>query len=258
MPKKEIKLDVSTEEAQPKDFFEVEDEVYGKRLFVRNGGTYVEVTKDRIVPIRTERARTYKVADLASFIAYVLKYGKPEKGIIFYTHEAITMFFDESSREEQVSIHLSKSLELQALLGKEGLRIFPQKDLIKTFDMYSDMIAEYLKLMPVITSVKADLAIVFEADADPDNYRCLYQEKAGKQTAEIPKKLTLSIPYFEGSQQNTEIVADFEVIVPKNADEKLAFKLSDPRAQRTAKEALQAEIDGLKTELKDWMFIYGS
>lgn len=240
------------------DFFVHNDPVYGSRLFVRDGETYKEQTNKAIEPVRCLNDRKYDVRESTSFVEYVKTYGNPAEGIVFYIEKGVTMFFDEKNRVERVHLPFGYSLELQAFLGAEGVkRTHAQKDFVKTIETFPDVVKGIDAVLPHLKLLTMSKQIVFESNIDPDNYTFVYREKGGDQSVNIPKQLTLIMPYIEGSEVKVEIVADLECEMPTGEGQKPTFILTDPRQKRTLKDVLKREIEVIKASLAGWMFVQG-
>ena len=249
------------------DYIVYKDSVYGERVFVRNGDKYTEETKKKLQPIRIHSDRKYVMTDSVSFTAAVKKYGDATKGIIFYVgnhgqnNTRVTMFFDEDSREESIQLPLTSSLEFRAFLnGKE--KTFSQKDFLKLVDTFPESIVvdgavPYFRHM--VEKLQISTKIDFESNVDPANLTFIYQARSGgDQTGKLPKKIKLSLPFYEGSTNKVDIDVDLEITTPKNQDEKPAFKLVNIKHERTERDALKAEIATLEQALDGWLFVNGS
>lgn len=256
--KKGVVLKVE-ETAIPKDNFTIIDKEYGERHFVRHGSHYEEVTKTPIKPVRTHADRQYSIRDTESFIAYVNRYGKDKDGIIFYNDKGLKMLFEESNRKEFVSLPFGSSLELRSFLGEYGTsKEFTQKQFFKVLETFSDCLGEQAKiLLPSVERLRLDSQIEFESNIDPHDMIFTYKDKAGLQTTHIPKKLVLTLPYFEGSNILIDLAVDLEVSKPRNENDKPYFTLTDPKAERTERDALDEEINVIKDGLPEWMFVHG-
>lgn len=252
-----IKLAVHRDEI-PKDHLVFKDEDYGERHFLRDGHGYKEVTNDPIEPVYVRTARGYTMNDAASFTTYVNKYGNSTTGIVFYNNTCVTMFFDERKRNEFVYLPLNKSTEAVCFFGEElRSKDSTQKEFVELLALFSECVDGYEKILPLVERIKVDTTIEFESSVDPRNIKLMYVEKAGNQTAEIPKEIKLIFPYFEGSKNKIEVMAKFEIKAPKEAGAMPVFSLSDPRYERTKRNALNAEMESLKKELPKWMFVNG-
>jgi len=264
--KQKIEL-VMSDRVVPSDMLVYTDPVYGQRVFTRKNFEYEERTKHPLQPLRTHTDRKYVMTDSASFIAAVKKYGDATKGIVFYVgnhgenNTKVTMFFDEDSREEHIQLPLSSSLEFRSFLnGKE--KTFNQKDFLKLVDTFPECIVvdgsvSYFRAMA--EKLQISTKIDFESNVDPDNLTFIFQEKSGgDQAGKLPKKIKLSLPFYEGSTNKVEIDVDLEVTTPKNEGEKPMFKLVNVKHERTEREALKSEISTLQLALSDWLFVNGS
>ena len=263
MDKEEVTLTVKKQDI-PADILFYEDKVYGKRVFVRNGTEYEEKTKPLVNPILVHKPREYVMHDSASFIAVVSQYGDREKGIVLYTGNigandtVVTMFFEEDSRSEFVKLPLKNSLELRSFLGTGKEKGFAQKDFLKLIDTFPENISNLGTLRPMVERIQLTTEIDFESNLDTDNLTFIYKEKSGgNQTGRLPKKLSLSLPFYEGSSNSVAIEVDLEVTVPKEDGAKPTFKLSNVKHERTEREALTAEIATLSSALSGWMFVNG-
>lgn len=242
----------------PADHIKIIDRTYGERHFVREHAGYKEVTKESVVPVHAAADRYYELTDAVSFIEYVKKHGDSKKGIIFFDDDGVKMFFDEISRAESVNLFFQKSLELSSFLGGTGSgAAFSQKGFVKLLESFPEVVKGSGNILPNIEHIKLQTVTDFESDIDPDNYKFLYQEKSGKQTGILPKKLRLTLPYFERSEHKVTIDADLIIKKPKSEDENITFELTDPRYPRTRRDALQAEVDKIKESLKGWLFVQG-
>lgn len=243
---------------KPEDYIKIDDKEYGERHFIREGEGYEEVTKPALNPVRVHADRNYQASEAGSFVKYVLGYGDREKGIIFFNDKGLTMFFNESSRVESVRLPLLSSLELRTFLGDMGNgRRFDQKAIVKAIETFPDVIDGGAIIRTYLEKLKLDTTIEFESDIDTRNHTFVYKEKTGSQTAEIPKQLRLYVPYFEGSANRVEVTVDLDIQRPKSADEKVSFSLTDPKAERTKRDALKLEIDTIQKALVGWMFVQG-
>ncbi len=242
----------------PQDHISFVEEGYGERHFVRSGDVYVEVTSERLTPVYAHRNRSYLIKDTNSFIAYVEKYGDPGKGIIFVDDSRIVMFFEERSRVENVVLPFKLSLEVKSFLGSHGATQFDQKEFVRVLETFPDVVKEHKTLLPVIERLKLEATMEFESNLDDRDHVFMYREKSGKQTARIPKRIVLMLPYFERSKCKTTIETDLEIRKPRNAEERPVFILTDPKHERTYREALEAEVGLIQEALKGWMFVYGT
>jgi len=257
MDDKTLKIGVITE--KPADYLSIDDLLYGQRHFVRDGQTYKEVTKEPASPVRTLKDRNYSLYDTDSFTRYVEQYGNADTGIIFYTSSGLTMFLDEKNRVEQVTHHLTLSLEMRTFLSESGVRKeFSQKDLLKAIETFPEVVGDIDDLLPRLKLLQMSKVVDFESDIDPHNHTFIYKEKAGDQTTKLPKSIILTLPYFEGSENILEIAVDFEVEMPTSENAKPVFTLSNAKADRTKKEALEREIETIKERLSGWNFMQGS
>jgi hypothetical protein len=243
---------------KPQDGFSINDKVYGERHFIREGDRYKEVTLPPLIPVRTLKDRSYTVTDSASFVSYVKRYGNPDEGIIFFNSTGVVMFFDEKNRVEKVSLPFAKSLELIAFLGNDNGKEFDQKRLAKTIETFPEVVADSDILLPCLTLLQMSKQVDFESNIDPHNHTFIYKDKSGDQTTRLPKQIVLNLPYFEGSVNKVNVLADFEVEMPTSAGAKPVFRLHNPRAERTEREAVEKEIETIKAELPGWMFVQGS
>ncbi|RJP48754.1 MAG: hypothetical protein C4586_08545 [Anaerolineaceae bacterium] len=264
----EVQLTVG-KTALPDDHISFKDTTTNQeRHFLRGGVGYTEVTKDPITPIRRHNDRLYTANDSEAFVNAINKCGaKPEEGVIFYVGEygrnntKITMFFDEKTRQERIALPLAISLEMKAIFlnrrGEPGIGEFDQKSLLKLFDTYPECFQNSGLLRGNIALIKMDRELKFESDLDPDNTTLMFADKNGAQISNLPKKLTLTLPFYEGSENKIRIEADFEVEMPKSQDEKPVFKIINVKHERTERDALAQEIATLKTKLPGWVFLNG-
>lgn len=258
-PAKKGSVKVEVEEGFPKDHISFKEAGYGERHFVRKGEGYEEVTKPLQEPVRVHKDRSYTVNDSDSFIGYVEEYGDKEKGIIFCGKDNIVMFFDEASRAEKVVLPFQPSLEIRSFLGDiAGSKRFTQKDFAKVLETFPDAVEGQKLLLPCVERLKIETQVEFESSLDERDHMFMYREKDGTQTARIPKQITLVMPFFERSKNKVTILADLDITRPRSADEKPVFTLTNPRHERTHREAIEAEVDGIRDALKGWMFIWGN
>ncbi|GEM_PF-3963598 len=250
----EIKLRVAGDKVE--DFITFEDKEYGQRYFIRDGQSYKEVTLPRVKPVYPHSTRRYHLMDTQSFIAAVRRYGNPETGIIFYNEHGITMFFDERSRAEKITLDFKPSLELLTFIP-EGEKVFTQKKFLKALESFPDGVENAMFVIAEIKKFRMEQIINFESEIEDGYHTFIYKEKEGRQTGKLPKHLTLRIPFFRESTIVREILCDLEIQKPKSADDKLQFTLIDPRFEYTKRDALRAEIEMIKSELNDWFFVYG-
>lgn len=250
----ELKLKIEGTE-KPADYFILPDKERGERYFVKDGHGYKEVTLASTAPVRPHENRIYTFTDTKSFISYVMQYGDFMEGIIFFNEKGVKMYFDEISRVEQVSLPFEKSLELRTFLGSGGSKAFTQKAFLKALEMFPKCVTDAASLIPNIERLQISSIVEFESNIDPHNLTFMYQDKAGKQTGTLPKRLELRLPYFEGSENNMIIVADIEIEKPKSETEKPIFTLTDPMAERTERDAVNAEVATISKALPTWMFI---
>ena len=250
----EIKVRIAGDKAE--DFITFEDKEYGQRYFIRDGASYREVTLPRVKPVFPHTTRRYKLMDTQSFIAAVRRYGNPETGIIFYNEHGITMFFDERSRAERITLNFEPSLELLTFIP-EGYKFFTQKEFLKALESFPEGIENSLFVIAEVKKFRMEQIINFESEIEDGYHTFIYKEKEGRQTGKLPKHLKLKIPFFRESKIVMEIWCDLEIKKPKSADDKLLFKIVDPRFEYTKRDALKAEIEMIKSELKDWFFVYG-
>ncbi len=249
----------------PADLLTYDDPVYGKRVFIRTGEQYTEVTKPPKEPIRTHADRTYSMHESGDFVAAIQKCGaKPETGIIFFqgaygqNDTVVTMFFDEKTREEKISLPLQKSLELRQFFNrKPGTGEFAQKDFLKLLDTFPECIENVNTLRPNVEHMQMNATIDFESKIDPNNIVFTYKERGGSQDGKIPRKLKLTMPFYEGSEKRVEIEVDVEINMPKEEGAKPVFTLVNVKHERTEREALKAEIASLQEKLPDWTFVNG-
>jgi hypothetical protein len=127
---------------------------------------------------------------------------------------------------------------------------------VKAFEMFPEACAESMQIIAMAERLKLQTVTDFESSIDPDDHVFMYQEKTGMQTARLPKKIKLLVPYFE-SGEKVSIEVDVEIVKPKSAEDKPVFVLKDMKAARTKRDALKAEIEKIRTSLADWMFIQG-
>lgn len=236
------------------------DETRGRtRHFIRNDESYMEVTDSLLEPERFHKDRSYGVGDMNSFVTYVHKYGDSKDGIIFYSSAGLFMFFDEKNRVETVTLNFKKSIELEAFLYTDGIeRSFDQKSFAKLIETFPECIEDHQALLPNVQHIKMDATVDFESKIDDTDHIFLYKEKGGTQTAKLPKRIMLILPYFEGSENKVTIQADLEVYRPKSEDERLRFTLSNPRYQATEREAIELEVSTAKKALSKWFFVKGA
>lgn len=255
------KVELSTKpEGLPEDMIQFTEEGFPQRTFLRRGDQYSEVTSKAVQRVMRNSDREYHMYTPDAFVTCISKYGNATEGVIFYSQEqeGLVMYFNEAKRQEFVKINFVKSLEVTALLGQHGLgKDFVQKDFVDTVETFADCIQGGPELLALATHVKMDSTVNFESNIDPRNHVFMYSDKKGEQTARFPKKLALTIPFFEGSKIKTEVVVNLEIQMPKSADEYVVFTLSDPKGSRTAREAFQTEVDDLKKALKNWLFLAG-
>jgi len=251
-------VNIAVEEGFPKDHISFKEAGYGERHFVRKGEAYDEVTKPLQEPVRVHRDRCYAVNDSDSFVRYIGVYGDEGKGIIFCGNNQLVMFFNEASRAERVVLPFQPSLELKSFLGDGPKKTFTQKAFAKVLETFPDAVEGQKLLLPCVERLKIETQVEFESSIDETDHVFFYREKDGTQTARIPKQITLGIPFFERSKNTVLITADLEITRPKSADEKPVFILTNPRHERTHREAIEAEVEGIRNELKNWMFVWGS
>jgi len=253
----EMKMMVSGIVDQMGDHFEIEDPVYGKRFFVRNGTTYQEVTKPTPTPIYIHKNREHKLADTQSMVSFINRYMDATSGIILFDDSSIKAYFDANNRVEFVQYSFVPSLELKAFCGDGPGAVFSQKNLVKAIETFPDVIAEGRTLLPYIELLQVQTIKDFESNVDPLNHTFIYQERrGGNQTATLPKRITFRGPYFEGSKLTTEFLLDMEIEIPKSENEKATFKLINPTHIRTRRDALIREIEEFRKGIADnWMVI---
>lgn len=255
---KKVSMQFEGETGFPKDHISFKDGVHGDRHFVRESEGYKEVTKPLPEPVRIHKDRSYLLTDTESFIKYVEKYGDPKKGIIFCGNNELTMFFDEGSRGEKIHLPFKQSLEVTTYLGTAGKKDFTQKDFVKALETFPDVVEGGNFLLPNIEWLKIDTEVNFESNIDQRDHVFIYKEKEGSQTARIPRQIILSLPFFERSKHKTVITADLDIERPRSADDKPKFTLVNHRHERTVREAFEAEVEAIRTALKNWTFIWGN
>ncbi len=254
---KEVKMILGNNPA-PADMLVFDDPTYGKRVFVRQGGNqYKEETKPPKEPVWIHNKREFEMDDARAFVGAVTRYGKPAEGVVFYSAEKITMFFNAMNREESITLPLKLSLELTAFLGEGPGIIRSQKSFLKALETYPECVKDVTMIRAMAERLQMSKEITFESNLDPDNISFVYTEKGGKQEGKMPKKLTLNLPYFEGSESRIEIEVALSVEMPTKPDEKPAFKLENVKHERTEKDALALEVQGLQQKLPEWLFLHG-
>lgn len=261
MEQKEVKL-VTGDATVPADMLMYVDPERGQRCFVRKGSEYQEVTKDPKEPLWVHKLRDHAMRDAESFVAFVKQYGDPKKGSVFYSSGAgerftVTMFFDAMNREESVELTFSRSLELQTFLGKGPGAIMNQKQFLKTLETFPECIESVTAIRAMVERLQMSKEIKFESNLDPDNLTFIYSEKGGQQEGKLPKKIMLTLPFFEGSENRIRIEVDLDVEMPKSEGDKPSFKLENVKHARTERDAVKAEIDSMKQKLSGWLFLNG-
>ena len=242
------------------DHLSFEDPAFGGiRHFLREDKGYKEVTKNNapVLP-HNPKPRTYTAENTQSFISFLGKHGKAAEGIIFSKGFNVQAYLNEESRDEVVKFKLMTSLELISILGADGSeKTFKQKEFARIVEAFPDVFGGREELLANITKVKIDTNTQFESNIDPNNIKLYYEETNGKQEASIPKRLKLTLPYFEGSDNIIKIDIDIDIHKPSADNGDLTFTLSDFKAGKTERDAIKAEVDKLKAELTDWLFIAG-
>lgn len=266
MESKEIKF-VMSDQIVPADMLTYKDPVYGERIFIRKGVEYIEQTKSPLQPIRKHADRNYTMNDSASFVSVIKKCVEhAAKGIIFYQEDGITAFLNEDDREEKIALPLKKSLEMQQFFSGSntvGEGVFNQKSFLKLLDTFPECVSADGTTVQIMRALVEKMALAveisFESNLDPENLEFLYKEKAGggNQSGKLPKKITLTMPYYEGSKNKTVIHVDLDIVMPKAEGDKPKITITDVKHARTKRDALEAEIASLKTELTGWLFVNG-
>lgn len=260
MSEKELKVGVGLQE-KPEDRLTIIDSELGReRHFTREGAGYKEITTGSLEPRRKVRDRSYRMNTARSFVDYITEHGDAEKGIIFARERGLQMFFSEASRDQGIVLPFERSLERDTFLGDGNGRSFNQKDFVRALEMFPDCIEQNANgiLLAAIEHIDVSVAIEFESNIDPNNFIFSYSEKGGDQTGRIPKKLRISMPYFEGSSVETEVDVELIVEVPKSPGDGLWFVLREPKHKRTLRDALDKEVNSIKGQLPDWLFVNGN
>ena len=245
------------DQAVPADMLIYDDPVYGNRMYVRKGTEYVEQTKTPKEPVWVHNLRKYVMSNSASFVAAVSQFGNSDDGVIFYGPERVVMFFNEANREESIGLPLALSMEMRAFLGDGPGVAGSQKSFLTALETYPECITDAVTIRAMVERLQMSKEIKFESNLDPDNITFLYSERGGQQECKLPKKLTLVLPYFEGSGNKVTIEAVLDVGMPQAESEKPSFKLENPKYARTEREALQLEIKSLQAALPGWLFLNG-
>ena len=210
--------------------------------------THSEYTIHREAPLR------YKFEDIASFATYCENDIDNDMGIIFYTS---TGLIGLHSRMQPMGnrIHYDFELSPELRAWKEA-RNYSHKAFRKFLGERLDELVDTI-IFQTLAALKMNTAIHFESDFDDDrNYGFIYEEKEGRGSSEIPKELTIKVPFFANDPPQ-EIPLRLNVSQPKDSDSRPLFTIEIIREERLLADNVAELIANLRKALPDHMILHG-
>jgi len=199
--------------------------------------------------------RRYELKDMGSLLEYCKRYIDQELGAIFYTTKSIVVLPNEArpfSNRITYAFNRSRRLEAWLTLGRVNQKQFLDFLEIRLKEIDDPRIFEGL------AKLKLNATISYNSDLDDNNnYRVMFETQQAKGSTDIPKRIKVNVPFFEGEEQDAEFHFRLQFGQPKSDGEKPLFWLEPIGFEEQEAEHVEANIKRLKSELEGYQVFHG-
>lgn len=233
------------------------DEAEGQvRNFMRDGGTYEEVTVARATPPVQHHPVNVDLDTTESLIKYVDDHMDKDKALIVFNSVEVVAFRNHVNREEKAAHSFGMSLEYKTLLGVGGSKDFSQKQLFTALSaILQDVTITPPEMLANISLIKVSKDVSFEGDIDPDSIKARFTNAGGEQVTDIPRFFTANIPIFDGSDYMEVVRVDIDVDTDGS---RIQFTLTNHRHDQTIQNVVDYEGEQLVEKLPGFNIYMGS
>lgn len=200
--------------------------------------------------------RRYELEDLGSLLDYCKRYVDSALGAIFYTTKSIVVLPNEARPfSNRITYAFNRSRRLMAWLDLGRVN---QKQFIEFLEIRLGEI-DNPGLLEELAKLKLNATISYNSDLDDNNnYRVMFETKQAKGSTDIPKRIKVYVPFFEGEEEDTEFHFRLQFGQPKNDGEKPLFWLEPIGFEEQEAEHVEANIKRLKSELEGYQVFHGT
>lgn len=206
---------------------------------------------------------SYAAYSTDSLIALVKSKGSAANSVIAYDEKGVKVILDDTviDREQsRIGYGFRKSSQFEEWEEVLAGAAVDQKSFIKFLQRREEgEVAEIEALMAALQNFKfvTNIAGDFTFD-DRNNYTFAYKIGDAEGTVRFPQMLIANIEIFNESGLIQPMEIEIEVIKPRNESEKPVFCLSCPKLERYKRQAVDNEIDKIKTELAGHLIVTGN
>ncbi len=229
-------------------------ELKGNELIVRQGNAENIFQYDGF---------NYSAYSTDSLIALVKSKGSAANSVIAYDETGVKVIIDDKVVErEQSRLDYRFRESIQFREWKEILRgaTLDQKTFIKFLQRREEgEVHDIENLMAALQNFKFVTNITgdFSYD-DRNNYTFAFKVGDAEGMLRFPQKIYANIEILNESGLMQEIEIEIEVIKPRSEQDKLSFELSCPKLERYKRQAVDNEINKIKTELEEHLIVTGN
>lgn len=205
-----------------------------------------------------------KIVDLASFTAYLKRWGDPAIGTIYWTDKRVIALLDEreiqSGRGDQdtVALTFQRPIVAQRWFSAIG-NVMSHKDFKDFLELRYNEVTDGTQFFTKIANLSLAQTFNYDAKLDTDQtYSVAFKSDAGPEVAKLPKHVEVVIPLIEGLETAFTLRLRLKFKAPTSADESPTFQLLWDDQADVEQEAARCAVQDIEGSLPGWLVVQGA
>lgn len=215
--------------------------------------------KPQVIDLRKAGARRHKLTNLDDLIGYARRAADPASAVLFCGPGRFVLVFDDAGDEpgrESVSFEPMKTQQSRDWLRSGSFSHLALKRFIE--DHEADIV-QGNGLLTAVAQFSAKTEMVYQANLGKAGAKSIgFQIQTGQVagTVELPTKIAIAIPLFEGWTEPYRF--DVRLDWKQDKDEQPVFSLEPVNVQAMIEQAIAGMVDHARAQLGEgWMVVRG-
>lgn len=208
--------------------------------------------------------RSHHVEDVASLVAYALRYGDQEDSVVFFNDAECKLVLSETPDDgERERVRLAWKFSAEWLAWQQLLSAKPTHRQLFDFLIERQSTLRDPKVFEAFRRIRYDMNAKAESDVqlDGETMGISFTAKKGDELVKLPRLLDLIVPVLEADALRPDLwvhlCMHIEARMPRSHQEELTFKFFCPEFEMVRRERINREVEALRAGLPDWLVVRG-
>jgi hypothetical protein len=209
-----------------------------------------------------KRERT--INDLGSLIAFIIKWGDPAKGTIYWTPAGVNAILDEedlltgNGQQDLLTFSFERPYVARKWLDAIG-RSFNHKQFKDFLETRWQEIAGGGDVFAKISNLSLAQTFTYDGKLESDQTsQIAFKSEGGGDVATLPKIVTVTIPLLEGLAKTYDLVLKMKMTVPDGEKSTPTFCFTWEDKEAVIEQAARDAIAELGAQLPAWLIVHGT